>query len=109
MRARWTEQDPAPRCLACGGPLKPATISFGQPMPAEPMDRAQQAALRADVFVVVGSSLQVYPAAGFPDLARRAGAKLVIVNREPTPLDDHADLVLHAEIAPLLRAAVAPA
>lgn len=106
VRARFEDDSPAPRCLACGGLLKPATISFGQPMPAAAMRRAEAAAISCDLFLVAGSSLQVYPAAGFPQLAQRRGARLVIVNREPTPLDDLADLVLHAEIGSALAAAV---
>jgi NAD-dependent deacetylase len=109
VRARFEPGGPAPRCGACGGFVKPATISFGQPMPEEPMRRAQRAALHCDVFLVAGSSLQVYPAAGFPELAKRAGARLAIVNREPTPLDGIADVVVHGEIVPVLDGAVGQA
>ena len=97
-----------PYCRRCGGLVKTATISFGQAMPAEPMARAEAATLECDVFLVLGSSLVVHPAAGFPLLAKRNGAKLAIVNREPTDLDGFADLVLHDEIGPALTAA-APA
>ena len=93
-------------CGKCGGIVKTATISFGQPMPVEAMERAQAATNDCDLFVVVGSSLVVYPAAGFPEYAKRLGAKLAIVNREPTPLDGIADLVLHEEIGPALGYAV---
>lgn len=93
-------------CSRCGGIVKTATISFGQPMPEDAMARAQAATNACDLFVVVGSSLVVYPAAGFPEYAKRRGAKLVIVNREPTGLDEVADLVLHAEIGPALGYAV---
>ena len=96
-----------PCCRACGGLVKTATISFGQAMPAGPMARAEAATLACDLFLVLGSSLVVYPAAGFPLLAKRNGAKLAIVNREPTELDGYADLVLHDEIGPTLSAAVA--
>lgn len=96
-----------PYCRRCGGLVKTATISFGQPMPAGPMARAEAAALDCDLFLVLGSSLVVYPAAGFPLLAKRNGARLAIVNREPTDLDGYADLVLHDEIGPALSAAVA--
>ena len=89
-------------CGKCGGIIKSATISFGQAMPEEAMARAQAAIEAADLCVVLGSSLQVYPAAGFPEYAKRRGAKLVIINREPTPLDPLADLVLHEEIGPTL-------
>lgn len=95
-----------PTCAACGGLVKTATISFGQPMPAEPMRRAEGETLACDLFIVLGSSLVVYPAAGFPVLAKRRGAKLVIVNREPTDQDFHADLVLHEDIGPTMGAAV---
>ena len=87
-----------PTCSHCGGWVKSATISFGQPMPAGPMAKAERAALHSDLFLVLGSSLVVYPAAGFPLLAKRNGAALAIVNREPTDLDPYADLVLHDEI-----------
>jgi len=97
-----------PYCRRCGGLVKTATISFGQAMPAEPMARAEAASLDCDAFLVLGSSLVVHPAAGFPVLAKRNGARLAIVNREPTDLDGYADLVLHDEIGPALNAA-APA
>ena len=96
-----------PYCRRCGGLVKTATISFGQPMPARPMARAEEATLDCDLFLVLGSSLVVYPAAGFPLLAKRNGARLAIVNREPTELDAYADLALHDEIGPALSAAVA--
>ena len=96
-----------PGCRRCGGLVKTATISFGQPMPAGPMAQAEAATLACDLFLVLGSSLVVYPAAGFPLLAKRNGARLAIVNREPTELDAYADLVLHDEIGPALSAAVA--
>lgn len=89
-------------CSSCGGIVKTATISFGQPMPEDAMRRADVATFSCDLFIVIGSSLVVYPAAGFPQLAKRNGAQLVIVNREPTPLDDLADLVIHEEIGPTL-------
>ena len=93
-------------CGKCGGIVKTATISFGQPMPVAAMERAQIATNACDLFIVVGSSLVVYPAAGFPEYAKRLGAKLAIVNREPTPLDGIADLVLHEEIGVTLGYAV---
>ena len=93
----------APQCPACGGIIKTATISFGQPMPADEMRRAEQAALGCDLFLVLGSSLVVYPAAGFPLLASRNGARLVIVNREATDLDGAADLVIHQDIGDVLE------
>ncbi len=93
-------------CTACGGIVKTATISFGQPMPEQPMRRAEQETLACDLFIVLGSSLTVYPAAGFPALAKQQGAKLVIVNQQPTELDAVADLVVHAGIGETLRRVV---
>jgi NAD-dependent deacetylase len=86
--------------------VKTATISFGQAMPEAEMRRAEEETLDCDLFLVLGSSLVVYPAAGFPLLAKRNGARLAIVNREPTELDAYADLVLHDEIGPALAEAV---
>ena len=90
--------DPAPECEICGGLLKPATISFGQSMPAREMEMAIAACYDCEVFLAVGSSLVVYPAASMPELAKRNGAALIIINRTPTPLDGIADLVLNEEI-----------
>lgn len=95
-----------PTCLACTGLVKAATISFGQSMPEHEMLRAQQATLAADLFIVLGSSLVVYPAAGFPVMAKKNGAGLIIINREPTEQDDFADLVIHAEIGATMSAVV---
>lgn len=95
-----------PVCNACGGLVKSATISFGQAMPEEPMARAHEEALACDLLLAIGSSLVVYPAAGFPLLAKKTGATLVILNREPTPLDEDADLVINAEIGPTMKAVV---
>jgi NAD-dependent deacetylase len=106
IRAHFEEHGDPPDCLFCGGIVKTATISFGQVMPEGEMARAEAATLACDLFVVLGSSLVVYPAAGFPLLARRNGAGLVIVNRDPTEQDEFADLVLHSEIGPTLGAAV---
>jgi NAD-dependent deacetylase len=80
-----------PECDECGGFLKTATISFGQQMPADAMRRAQEMSEKAEIFIVVGSSLQVYPAASFPVVAEQSGALLAIVNRDETPLDPSAD------------------
>ncbi|SCW47836.1 SIR2 family NAD-dependent protein deacylase [Ancylobacter rudongensis] len=108
VRARFEEgQGRAPDCASCTGPVKSATISFGQPMPAAAMARAGALSGACDVFLVLGSSLVVWPAAGFPLQAKRAGATLVIVNREPTELDDLADLVIHADIGDVFEAALA--
>jgi NAD-dependent deacetylase len=106
LKARFEATGALPICGQCGGVVKTATISFGQPMPEEPMARAEAETLACDLFLVLGSSLVVYPAAGFPPLARRNGARLVIVNREPTEQDEIADLVVHGEIGPVMSAAV---
>ena len=95
-----------PACVECDGLVKTATISFGQAMPELPMARAQEEVSACDLMIVLGSSLVVYPAAAFPRIARRNGAKLIIVNREPTDQDDSADLVLHTEIGPTMSRAV---
>jgi NAD-dependent deacetylase len=88
----------APDCPACGGYVKTATISFGQSMPDAAMQRARDLTLSCDLFLAIGSSLVVWPAAGFPLLAKRNGAQLVIANREPTEFDDIADLVVREDI-----------
>jgi NAD-dependent deacetylase len=98
VRYHFDRNGDPPECMACGGVLKSATISFGQAMPEEAMRRAQRLSASCDLFLVAGSSLVVYPAAAFPAFAKENGARLVIVNREPTPLDQEADLVMHAEI-----------
>jgi len=95
-----------PHCTTCGGMVKTATISFGQAMPEAEMERARAVTLEADLFIVLGSSLVVYPAAGFPMLAKRNGSRLVIVNREPTDQDELADLVINAEIGATMSRAV---
>jgi NAD-dependent deacetylase len=88
----------APDCPACGGIIKTATISFGQAMPADEMRRAEDLTRACDLFLAIGSSLVVWPAAGFPLMAKRNGAKLVIVNREATEFDELADLVIRHDI-----------
>ncbi len=105
IRRVFEKDGTLPVCDRCGGIVKTATISFGQAMPVAEMQAAESATLGCDLFLAVGSSLVVYPAAGFPDLAKRNGARLIILNREPTPLDSRADLVLHTEIGPTLSAA----
>jgi len=100
------EQGDIPACSACGGIVKTATISFGQPMPEFEMALADTAARTCDLMLVLGSSLVVTPAATFPVIAKRSGAKLVILNREETPLDGYADLVLNDEIGPVMTAMV---
>lgn len=95
-----------PRCDACDGLVKTATVSFGQSMPEDAMRAAEAATEACDLFIAIGSSLVVYPAAFFPIKAKQQGAKLVILNREPTDLDAYADLVINDEIGPTLGAAV---
>jgi NAD-dependent deacetylase len=87
----------APTCNTCGGLLKAATISFGQAMPPEAMSRAHELSEKAEIFIVVGSSLVVHPAASFPAIAKQSGALLAIVNRDPTPLDSIADFIYRGE------------
>jgi NAD-dependent deacetylase len=106
VREAFERDETAPICNSCSGWIKTATISFGQAMPAAAMRRAETETIAADLFIVAGSSLVVYPAAGFPELAKRYGATLVIVNRESTGLDAIADLVLHRAIGETLGAAV---
>jgi NAD-dependent deacetylase len=106
LKQPFVEHGVIPTCRDCGGIVKTATISFGQPMPVIAMARAEAAAKACDLFIVLGSSLVVFPAAGLPLLAKRHGAALAIVNREPTDQDPEAALVLHEEIGPLLEAIV---
>jgi NAD-dependent deacetylase len=101
LKQRW-EADEDLTCLFCTGLIKTATISFGQAMPEDKMEQAAEEALLCDLCLVLGSSLVVYPAAGIPLEAKRNGAGLVIVNREPTEQDPYADMVLHTEIGPLM-------
>jgi NAD-dependent deacetylase len=98
--------DLAPECDHCGGLLKPATVSFGQAMPGREMELAVKACHDCDVFLAVGSSLVVYPAAALPELAKRNGAALIIINRTPTPMDGFADLVINDEIGKVMPALV---
>jgi NAD-dependent deacetylase len=99
-RVRAGEDDPP--CERCGGILKSATISFGQSLDPDVIDRAMRASERADLLLAVGTSLQVYPIAGAVPLAKAAGARIVIVNAEPTPFDELADAVLRQPIGELL-------
>ena len=106
IREIFNNNETIPYCSDCSGIIKTATISFGQSMPVAEMERAQQATLDCDLFIAIGSSLVVYPAAGFPRLAKQQGAGLVIVNNEATDLDPVCDLVLHYPIGATLSAAV---
>jgi NAD-dependent deacetylase len=103
-RVRAGEEDPP--CRTCGGVLKSATISFGQNLVPDDLERAERAVNHCDLLLAVGSSLTVYPAAGLVPLARSAGARIVIVNAEPTPYDDIADAVLGGSISEVLPALV---
>jgi NAD-dependent protein deacetylase/lipoamidase len=100
--------DPDPRCETCGGILKSATISFGQSLDPETIGRAEEAARDCDALLAIGSSLQVYPAAGIVPLAHANGAPVIIVNAEPTPFDDLAAAVVRGSISGVLPALVAP-
>jgi NAD-dependent deacetylase len=93
----------APTCARCGGHIKTATVSFGQAMPEDAMRRAEEMTRAADLFIAIGTSLVVWPAAGFPVMAKRNGARLVIINREPTDFDDIADLVVRHDIGAVLE------
>jgi NAD-dependent deacetylase len=106
IRKVFDKDETLPACDQCSGIIKTATISFGQAMPLDEMQAAESETMACDLFLAIGSSLVVYPAAGFPELARRNGARLVILNRDPTPLDEIADLALHSEIGPTLSAVV---
>jgi NAD-dependent deacetylase len=103
IQERIKEGQKAPRCDDCGGLLKPATISFGQSMPEKETEEAYHRSSLCDLFIVVGSSLVVQPAASMPLVAKRNGAKLVIINRDPTPFDDMADLVVHGDAGSTMK------
>ncbi len=108
VRQQFEEmQGRAPTCPDCEGHIKTATISFGQAMPEREMRRAEELTRSADLFLAIGSSLVVWPAAGFPMMAKRNGAKLVIITREPTDFDDMADLVAHHDIGDVLEPFIA--
>ena len=102
IRVEYERTGAGPECASCGGPVKSATISFGQAMPREAMQRARRATLACDLFLVIGSSLVVHPAASFPLIAKENGARLIILNGQETPLDGDADLVLRADIGDML-------
>ena len=98
IKKEFLENETVPYCDACGGIIKTATISFGQSMPEEGMQMAQRKTLGCDLFITIGTSLVVYPAAGFPKLAKEIGANLIIINNEPTDFDPIADLVIREQI-----------
>ena len=93
----------APHCPSCDGLVKAAIINFGQMMPEEEMMRAVEEASHCELFVVLGSSLVVYPAAGLPQIAKQNGAELIIINRDPTPMDEIADLCINDEIGAVMK------
>jgi NAD-dependent deacetylase len=101
VKRRFDERG-APDCIDCAEPVKTATVSFGQAMPEDAMARAGELARTCDLFIAIGSSLVVWPAAGFPMMAKDAGARLAIINREPTDQDDLADLVIRQDIGDTL-------
>jgi NAD-dependent deacetylase len=101
-RQQFDSTGSAPNCTICDQPVKTATISFGQAMPEDAMRRATELAQDCDLFIAIGSSLVVWPAAGFPLLAKNSGARLVIINNEPTEQDDLADLVIPYDIGEIL-------
>jgi len=98
----FERDDKAPDCERCGGLIKTATVAFGQSMPQDKMHDAELHTKAADLFISIGSSLKVFPAAGFPVAAKQNGSSLVIINRDPTDLDSYADIVLNEEIGPTL-------
>jgi NAD-dependent protein deacetylase/lipoamidase len=106
VKARFEAVGRAPDC-ACGGYVKTATVSFGQNMPEAAMRRAETLSVSCNLFIAIGSSLVVWPAAGFPLMAKRSGARLVILNREPTEFDDMADLVIRQDIGETLAPFIA--
>jgi NAD-dependent deacetylase len=103
VKARFAAAGHAPDCPACGGYVKTATVSFGQAMPEAAMRRAEALCAACNLFIAIGSSLVVWPAAGFPLVAKRSGARLVIINRDPTDFDDVADLVIRGDIGTTLE------
>ena len=105
-RVRAGEEDPP--CRSCGGILKSATISFGQNLDADVLRRAEEAAIVSDLLLAVGSTLTVHPAAGLVPIAASTGARIVIVNAEPTAYDDLADAVLNGSISEILPVLVTP-
>ena len=103
VRAQFDQTGRAPDCPDCLGYIKTATVSFGQAMPPHEMQRAEELTLACDLFLTIGSSLVVWPAAGFPLMAKRNGARLAILNRDPTEFDDIADLVVRHDIGTVLE------
>ncbi len=104
IQERLLAGESVPRCEVCSGFLKPATISFGQSLPADVLSEAAELTHACRCFLALGSSLVVYPAAELPAAAKRSGASLIVVNREPTPTDARADLVIHGDVSEVLPA-----
>ena len=107
VKDRFSASGQAPDCDDCGGHIKSATVSFGQAMPQAAMRRAEEMTMSCDLFLAIGSSLVVWPAAGFPLMAKRNGARLVILNREATEFDEIADLVVRDDIGSVLSPLIA--
>lgn len=104
IQARLAKGEKAPRCGACGGLLKPATISFGQSMPEQETAEAYRRSEVCDLFIVIGSSLVVHPAAYMPVTAKQGGARLVIINRDETACDHMADIIINSQAGPTMAA-----
>ena len=102
LKKEFLETKEPPVCAICGGIIKTATISFGQAMPEEEMTTAQRVSIKSDLFICLGSSLAVFPAADLPLLAKETGAKLVIINNEPTQMDHLSDIVINRDISKTL-------
>lgn len=106
IQVRLEAGEPAPACVSCSGPIKPATISFGQAMPEEEMTRAYACAVSSDLFFMIGSSLQVEPAASIPREAHTNGAQLIFINRTETPWDQIASVIFHENAGDVLSGIV---
>ncbi len=105
--ARFLQDRRVPICQRCGHVVKPNVILFGEQLPVQPLIAAQNAARQCDLMIIIGSSLEVAPASGLPVLAKRAGARLIIINLEPTPADEMAEVVIRANVAEVLPEIVA--
>ena len=99
LKTEFLKTNEPPTCSICGGIIKTATVSFGQAMPEEEMQISQRKAIESDLFICIGTSLAVFPAADLPLLAKETGAVLVILNNEPTQMDQYADLVINRDIS----------
>ncbi len=104
IQDRIAAGEKAPRCDACGGLLKPATISFGQAMPERETAEAFRRSAECDLFIVIGSSLVVYPAAQMPVVAKQSGSRLVIINRDETACDRRADIIIKGQAGTIMAA-----